>query len=509
MREEKKVIIIGAGIAGLTCAYKLVTESDNIKPVIIEKDGDIGGLARTFDYDGNYADIGPHRFFTKNEKVMEFWKSLLPLQGHKASDDILLGREPDFKDGCANPEVENNVFLKRKRFSRIYYMKKFFDYPINPNLKTVMNFGILRTVLCVLSYIKSCVVKREEKNLEDFMINRFGRVLYRTFFEFYTEKVWGRNPKNIDKSWGAQRIKGLSLLKSLLNKFSPNGESSLTNEYYYPKFGAKQMCSLMLKTVLENGGEIYTNTKVIKINKEENRIKSLTIENNDEISEIYGDYVVSSMPVKDLICSMNNTEQNVYDTAKGLPYRDYQLITYLVKDFNLKNSTKWETINNICPDSWIYIQDRDVKIGRIYIPKNFSPYLCKNIDDTLICLEYFCDKNDALWNMSDDEIFRCGIVEMKKINAVKSEADIIKSYRLKVENAYPAYFDAYKDFDVIKFFINSIENLYCIGRNGQHKYNNMDHSTLSGIIASEMIIQKSDKTALWEVNTDSTYQETI
>lgn len=508
MEKQKKVLIIGAGIAGITCAYKLVTECDNLKPIIIEQNPYIGGLATTIDYDGNFADIGPHRFFTKNEQVIEFWKSIMPLQGANAIDDILLKRKIDFDDGYSDPEVDDNVLLKRKRFSRIYYLKKFFDYPVKLNIKTILNLGIIRTMLCGFSYIKSCIIKRREKSLEDFMINRFGKVLYNTFFEYYTEKVWGRKPRDIDKSWGQQRIKGLSLIKTLLNKFSKNKEISLTDEYFYPKFGAKQMCSEMLKTILEKGGEIHLDTKVVKINKSENKINSLTVKNSQGvISDIYGDYVVSSMPVKDLLCGMNDVAQNVIDIAQNLPYRDYQLITYLVKKFNLKNNTDWRTINDICPDSWIYVQDREVKIGRIYIPKNFSPYLCRNIEDTLICLEYFCDKDDELLSMTDNEIFKFGIEEMLKINAIQSKEDVLKSYRFKVEKAYPAYFDSYENFDVIKSYINSIENLYCIGRNGQHKYNNMDHSTLSGIMASDIIKNSSDKTILWSVNADDSYQE--
>ena len=508
MKNQKRALIIGAGIAGLTCAYKLVTECENIKPIIIEKNADIGGLATTFNYDGNFADIGPHRFFTKNEQVMQFWESLMPLQGEKALDDIILGRELDFGYGCANPEKQDNVFLKRRRFSRIFYLKKFFDYPVKLNFKTIINLGLFRTMCCGFSYIKSCIIKRKEESLEDFMINRFGKVLYRTFFEFYTEKVWGRNPKNIDKSWGQQRIKGLSLLKTLMNKLLKHKEISLTEEYYYPKYGAKQMCSQMLKTILEKGGEIYFGTEVVKINKTDNKISSLTVKNKEGLNEIPADYVVSSMAVKDLVCNISDVDKNVYEIAEGLPYRDYQLITYLVKDFNLKNSTDWKTINNICPDSWIYVQDREVKIGRIYIPKNFSPYLCRDIDDTLVCLEYFCNKGDKLWNMSDEEIFEYGIEEMKCINALKSKDDVIKSYRLKVEKAYPAYFDTYEFFDQIKSYINSIDNLYCIGRNGQHKYNNMDHSTLSGIIAADIIKNNSDKNLLWSVNTECSYQET-
>lgn len=506
MKNQQTALIIGGGIAGLSCAYKLVKNSD-IKPIIIESSDVLGGLGRTINYDGNLTDIGPHRFFSKDNDVLDFWKNILPLQGKKAKDDIILNREMDFKNGIADPETEDKVFLRRKRFSRIFYLKKFFDYPVKLNMTTINNLGFIRMMRCGFSYLKSCFIKRKEVTLEDFMVNRFGKELYSTFFEFYTEKVWGRKPKNIDKSWGEQRIKGLSLLKAILAKLGKSKETSLVEEYFYPKYGPSQMFDEMAKTITEHGGEIHLNAKVLKINKEGNKIKSLTVQNKDGIYDWYGDYIISSMPIKDLICNMNDVDDKVYNTADNLPYRDYQLITYLVKDFNLKNNTDWKTINDICPDSWIYIQDRDVKIGRIYIPKSFSPYICKDINDLLIGLEYFCDKGDNLWEMPDDEIFKFGIDELLKINALKSKDDVLKSYRLKVEKAYPAYFDSYKDFDLIKDFLNTIDNLYCIGRNGQHKYNNMDHSTLSGMVAADIIISDKDKNILWEVNTEQSYQE--
>ena len=508
MKNQQAALIIGGGIAGLSCAYELVKKTDLIKPIIIESDSVIGGLARTNNYDGNFADIGPHRFFSKDNDVLAFWEDILPYQGKGASDDILLNRSMDYKNGTADPEKEDKVFLRRKRFSRIFFNKKFFDYPIKLNMTTILNMGLINTMRCGFSYIKSCFIKRKEVTLEDFMINRFGKVLYETFFEFYTEKVWGRKPKNIDKSWGEQRIKGLSLVKAILNKFSSKKETSLVEEYFYPKYGPSQMFEQMAKVIIQKGGEIHLNSKVLKINKKGNKIESLTVENKDGIHEWYGDYIISSMPVKDLICNMNDVDEKVYLTAQNLPYRNYQLITYLVKDFNLKNNTDWKTINNICPDSWIYIQDRNVRIGRIYIPKSFSPYLCKNIDDLLICLEYFCDKGDDLWEMSDEEIYKFGIDELLKINALNKREDVINSYRLKVDKAYPAYFDSYKDFQTIKDFINAVNNLYCIGRNGQHKYNNMDHSTLSGIIAADIILFNKDKDILWDVNTEQNYQET-
>lgn len=507
MTDKKKIIIIGAGAAGMSAAYKLVTESD-IKPIIIESESMIGGLAKTLVYDQTKADIGPHRFFTKNEKVMNLWKEVLPLQGFKAKDDIILNRKTEFYGGNANPETDDNVFLRRRRFSRIYYMKKFFDYPVKMNLKTVMNLGMLRTVAAGLSYIKSCIIKRKENNLEDFMINRFGKVLYRMFFEFYTQKVWGRHPKNISKEWGMQRIKGLSLLKAILSKFSFKKETSLIEEYFYPKLGAGQMWDKMAETIIEKGGEIHLNSKVVGMSLENNKIISLCVQTVEGIKNYCADYIISSMPIKELIMGIESVPDNIKQIAEGLPYRDYQLISFKVNDFKLKNNTNHPTIDNICPDSWVYVQDREVSVGRIYIPKNFSPYLNENINDILICMEYFCNKGDELWEFSDDEMYEFAANELIKLNAVTSKNDIKESYRFKTEKAYPAYFDSYKDFDEIKNFINSIENLYLIGRNGQHKYNNMDHSTLSGISVAETIMYGGEKTELWEINTEQVYQET-
>ena len=507
MVKQKTVLIIGAGAAGISAAYVLSKRTD-VKPVVIEADNLIGGLAKTYDYDGIKADIGPHRFFTKDSDVMSLWEEILPLQGENAKDDIILNRCIDYKDGKINPEFHDKVFLRRRRFSRIYYMNKFFDYPIKMNIRTVLNMGLFRTAIAGFSYIKSCFFKRKEYNLEDFMINRFGKVLYEMFFEFYTQKVWGRHPGNISKEWGEQRIKGLSLLKTLLNKFSKKKETSLIEEYFYPKLGAGQMWSEMAKRVVESGGEIHLESKVIGVNVENNRVVSLKVQGKNGINDWYGDFVISSMPVKDLIIGMSSVPKNVYEIANGLPYRDYQLISFKVKNFNLKNNTDWATISDICPDSWIYIQDREVNAGRIYIPKNFSPYLSDNINDTLICMEYFCDKGDKLWEMQDDEIYEYASEELIKINAINTKDDIEKSYRRKVEKAYPAYFDTYEKFDIVKNFVDSIENLYLIGRNGQHKYNNMDHSTLSGIVAAEIVIENGDKKKLWNVNAEQSYQET-
>ncbi len=508
-QNKKNAIIIGAGPAGLTAAYSLLTETRDIIPILIEADDCIGGISKTLDLDGIKTDIGPHRFFSKDSRVLDFWFSFLPLQGKRSKDDKLLNRSINLKDGGPDPEIEEFCMLKRKRYSRIYYLNKIFDYPVKMNLKTVFNLGLFRTFLCGISYIKACLFKRKEVALEDFMINRFGKVLYRMFFEYYTQKVWGRHPSKISKEWGEQRIKGLSLLKSLVNKFvaKKQREISLIDEYYYPKKGASQLWNRIADKIVELGGEIHTNTKAVNFCIKDNRVISVTTQKDGVNQEWQCDYVISSMPVKDLVRGISNSPADICNLAEKLPYREYMLVSFLVKNWNLKNNTEWPTINNICPDSWIYIQDRGIKAGRIFIPKNFSPYLSDDIDDMLIGLEYFCDEGDEFWQMEDNEIFDFAIDELIKIKAINDRTDIVKAFRTKVKKAYPAYFDTYKEFHKIRGFLDTIENLYCIGRNGQHKYNNMDHSTLSGIIAAQIIKNNGNKSILWDINTEEAYHE--
>lgn len=330
------------------------------------------------------------------------------------------------------------------------------------------------------------------------------------FFENYTQKVWGRHPSKIDKSWGEQRVKGLSLAKTILNKLSfiKNKEISLIEEYYYPKKGAGQLWDTMANEILAMDGEILLGRKVKGFKLSDNAISAVLIEYEGKDYEVTCDYVISSMPIKDLVSGIDTAPLEIKALADKLPYRDYILVSLLIKDWNLKNNTDWRTIGNICPDSWIYVQDENVKVGRIYIPKNFSPYLSSGIDDLLIGMEYYCDENDSFWDLKDDELFKFAINELIKINAINDEKSVLKKYRINIKKAYPAYFDSYKDFDKIEKYLNSIENLYCIGRNGQHKYNNMDHSTASGILVAKVIKENLDKSVLWKINTENKYQET-
>ena len=512
---SKNAIIIGAGPAGLTAAYELLKTTD-IKPIIIEELDVPGGIARTVFHNGNGIDLGGHRLFSKSQIILDLWEELLPLQGKPPIDDKILNRKITVSEHGPDPDETDIVMLKRKRLSRIYYLRKFFSYPISLSLETILNMGIFRTAKSGFSYIKSCLIKREETTLEDFMINRFSKVLYETFFEKYTQKVWGLHPSQISKEWGEQRIKGLSLSKAIINAIlSPlklisnkQKETSLIDEFFYPKYGCGQLWNIMAQKIIEMGGEIRYNTKVVGFNNSENRINAVFVKDSQGKNvALEAEYIISSMPVKDLIQGMENVPADVFDIATNLPYRDYILAGFYLDKFNLKNDTKIKTINNICPDSWIYIQEDDITAGRLQIMNNWSPYLVKDFKNKVfISLEYFATEGDELWNKSENEMFDVALNDIKALN-LTSEEYITDKIIVKVKKAYPAYFGVYSEFKKVKEFLKKFENLYCIGRNGQHKYNNMDHSMLSGIEAVNAVRNGTDKDILWEVNTEKEYHE--
>lgn len=524
----KKAIIIGAGPAGLTAAYQLLKETD-IHPVILEETAYIGGISRTAEYNGNRMDLGGHRFFSKNEQVNEIWKELMPLQGAPSRDDILLGRCVPLTQGGPDPEKTDTVSLVRTRVSRIFFLRKFFDYPISMKPETFINMGLWRTIKAGFGYLYSCVIKRKENSLEDFYINRFGKPLYRMFFEDYTEKLWGVHPSNIAPDWGAQRVKELSLGKMILEfihkLFNPKyktNSTSLIKQFMYPKKGPGQLWEKMAEEIRDMGGEIILNAKATRILQENGEIKGIeftktlstgeaSMEQLTDEKTIYtGDYYFSSMPVKDLVIAMGeDTPSDIRNIAGDLPYRDFITVGLLVNKLLLKNRTAMKTVNNIVPDCWIYIQERDVKIGRLQIFNNWSPYMpAHNEDSVWIGLEYFCSEGDSMWNMSSGDFIKFAISELVKIDII-SEEDVLDATHIRVKKAYPAYFGTYKDFDRVQQYLSSFSNLFCIGRNGQHRYNNMDHSMLTAIEAVNAIKEGSDdKTLIWNVNTEQDYHET-
>jgi protoporphyrinogen oxidase len=517
MENKKTAIIIGAGPAGLCAAYNLLTETD-VTPIILEESEYIGGISRTIEYNGNRMDIGGHRFFSKSDEVNEFWAKFMPTQGAPSKDDIILGTQSKkLAENGPDPEKEDKVMLVRNRVSRIFYLKKFFDYPISMKMQTFTNMVFARTMKAGFGYIHSAVFKRKEDSLANFYINRFGKPLYEMFFEDYTEKLWGVNPKNIDPSWGAQRVKGLSLRKAVLDMltkpFKKNGgknvETSLIEQYIYPKKGPGQLWEAVAEEIEKLGGKIIKNCAVKTLETDGSKILSVGVEHNGEAETMTADYYFSTMPVKDLVAGMgNNVPEDVHNIAVNLPYRDFITVGLLVNKLKIKNETKIKTVGNIVPDCWIYIQERDVKLGRLQIFNNWSPYMVKDFENTVwIGLEYFCSEGDSLWSMDDKDFIAFAADELAKIGVI-DKADVIDSVRAKVKKAYPAYFGTYAEFDKVKDYLDGIGNLYCIGRNGQHRYNNMDHSMMTAFEAVRAL-KKGDtsRETIWNVNTEKEYHE--
>ncbi len=405
----QKVLIIGAGPAGLTAAYELLDKSRDFEVIVLEESDRFGGISRTVNYKGNRMDMGGHRFFSKVPEVNAWWEKMLPTQGAMPYDDVVLGRESTTVAGGPDPEQTDRVMLRRNRLSRIFFNSKFFDYPVSLKFATIKNMGFGTTLVVGFSYLKTLFHKREEKSLEDFYINRFGKKLYSMFFENYTENLWGRHPSEISPEWGAQRVKGLSIkavlgdiFGKMFNKKNRKVETSLIEEFAYPKLGPGQLWDLTAADVEKLGGTIIKNAKVVGIIKDGGRLTGLVYEKDGKRVTADGDYVISSMPVKDLVEGMNDVPEQYRQIASGLPYRDYMTVGVLIPHLNLKNETNTKTMGNIVPDNWVYVHDRSVKMGRFQIYNNWSPYMVKNIENTVwMGLEYFCNEGDEMWSMTD------------------------------------------------------------------------------------------------------------
>lgn len=527
--SKKKAIIIGAGPAGLTAAYEFVTRSD-ITPIIYEMSSDTGGISKTVKYKGNRIDIGGHRFFSKSDRVMEWWQKILPFQNAPSREELKLNityqnktKLIDLSGEGVDPEKTEEVLLIRNRLSRIFFLRKFFDYPISLNLNTVKNLGIIRMFKIGVSYIwiKLFSIK-DEKSLEDFFINRFGGELYKTFFKDYTEKVWGVPCSKIEPEWGAQRIKGLSITKAVLHSLknlftkdrsvSQKGtESSLIERFLYPKYGPGQMWETVEEKVKEKGGVVIHNHKVEDFVVEENKVIKVKIKNMEtgEVFEESGDYIFSTMPVKDLINGFNGkAPEDVKRVAKGLLYRDFITVGVLLNKLKIKNQTKIKTYNDLIPDNWIYVQENDVHVGRIQVFNNWSPYLVGDIDNAWLGLEYFCNEGDSLWSLSDEELKELAVKELTDMDLINKE-DVLDSVVIRVPKTYPAYFGTYSEFEKIRNFVDGFENLFLIGRNGMHRYNNQDHSMLSAMTAVDNILSDvRSKDNIWNVNAEEEYHET-
>jgi protoporphyrinogen oxidase len=520
--SARRAIIIGAGPAGLTAAYELLTRTD-IVPTVLEKSEYMGGISRTVNYKGNRIDIGGHRFFSKSDRVMNWWLNIIPMQRVDGSgQQITYRRKTTTVTSAADgpdPEREDCVMLVRPRKSRIYFMRKFFDYPISLTADTLKKLGLLKTIRIGLSYLRSVLFPiRDERNLEQFFINRFGRELYLTFFKSYTEKVWGIDCKEISAEWGAQRIKGLSIYKTILHflkKLGPKRrtdiaqkdvETSLIEQFLYPKFGPGQMWEEVARRVRELGGEILTHWAVDRIEHDGNGKVTCVYATNAftrQKQEFTGDFFFSTMPIKELVADMTPpAPPEIREIADGLMYRDFITVGVLCERIKLR-----EPDGQMVKDNWIYIQEPDVLVGRMQIFNNWSPALVADGSRVWIGLEYFCNETDALWKKSDAEMIALAKAELAAMN-ILDPRDILDATVIRMPKTYPAYFGSYSRFPEIIEWANGFDNLFLIGRNGMHKYNNQDHSMLAAMTAVDNIVSGiRSRDNLWALNTEQEYHE--
>lgn len=461
-----QTIIIGGGPAGLTAAYELTRRGQ--RPLLLEKLDKVGGIARTENYKGYHFDMGGHRFYTKQPEVQAFWEEIL-------GDD----------------------FLERPRLSRIYYNQKYFNYPLKP-LNALLGLGPLEGVLIGLSYLRWHLFPyREEKTFEQWVTNRFGKRLFETFFKSYTEKVWGIPCSELSAEWAAQRIKDLSLKTAVLTMFFKPQDTikTLIESFHYPRQGPGMLWTAVKDRVEQRGGSVQLNSGVVSISRKGNRITDVTVERNGRCQTLTGDSFISSMPITQFLHWLNPPPPpHVLDAAHQLSYRDFLTVCLIINQ------------KELFPDNWIYIHDPTVQVGRIQNFKNWSPDMVPDAQTTSLGLEYFCNEGDALWTMSDADLVALARREIAQIG-IAAAADVLDGCVFRVEKTYPVYDADYADcLDVIKSYINSLENFQTIGRNGLHRYNNQDHAMMTGMLAVRNLVQGEDND-LWAVNAEQAYLE--
>ena len=471
MKRKKTfpVVIIGAGPAGLTAAYEL--SAHNCKSLVVEKDSKyVGGLAKTMRFKGFRFDIGGHRFFSKNREIENLWTEIL-------------GKE----------------MLVKKRLSRIFYKKKFFDYPLKP-LNALKNLGVWVSITVCLSYIwvRFFPIKNE-RSFEDWVTNRFGKKLYTIFFKNYTEKVWGIPAKEISADWAAQRIRGLSLKEVLINAFFGQKKEkeiikTLTTRFRYPKLGPGMFWEKVKKIIETKSSQVLLGSEVISVNHDLKKVASLSVESNNRRVKFYGDHFISSMPLADLITCFNPEPPNqVLNAAKGLKYRDFLIVVLIISKKQLFS------------DQWIYIHDPEVHVGRIQNFKNWSRFMVLKSEMTCLGLEYFCSSKDDLWNKTDDKIIEIAVKELEFLGLI-DKTEVLSGKVIRVPKAYPVYDKEYLSrVNVIKNYLQNFKNLQVVGRNGMHKYNNQDHAMMTGLLAARNILGGTFN--LWRINTDAEYAE--
>ena len=487
--HKQHAIIVGAGPAGLTAAHYFLKLTD-IKPIVIEQEKFVGGLSRTVEFRGNRMDIGGHKFSTKNDEVLSLWQKIFPAQGAPALDEKILGRESVLVDGGANPEVVDEVFLNRNFTSESFCRRKLFPQPVTLNFDTVKKFGLGEMFSIGASFLKTKFHQRDEKNLEDFMVNRFGQKFYEIFFRDYMTKILGRTPQEIDASLISQQLNAFSL-----------GETS-SEKIFYPKLGTGQFWEKFVAEIKSHGGEVLTSTKLKSFRVVDKKIRAAVVETPAGTLTFPVDYYLSSMPLAELANALDEKilPARPRQIAKNLSYRNFIIVGLLVDKMLLKNHTAIKTFGDIVPDCQIDVHEPSVKLGRLQIFNNRSPYLVADPKNSvLLGLEYFCNEGDELWRMSEDNLTKFAADELASIGIIDT-ADVRFGTQVKVPKAFPAYFDGCENISELRAALDEIENLYCIGRNGQHRCHKMDHSMLTAIAAVCAIAGKFSKADVWKVN---------
>lgn len=505
MTDTGQLLVIGAGPAGLTAADALVERGE--RPLVVEADTQMGGIARTVNVRGNRMDIGGHRFLSRSSRVTEWWLSILPLQGASSRLDAVSDADLplDRSAGAPDPETVDQVMLVRSRLSHILYQGKLFDYPVSLSPSTLAKLGVAKTMRIGLSYLSARLRPiRQEKSLEDFLTNRFGRALYEQFFRDYTEKVWGVACADIDPAWGQQRIRGVSVSevmrhawrRLLRGTLMEDVEKSLTGWFYYPKLGPGQLWETLARRVETGGGEIALGTEVTTIEVRDSRVVSVTVRDRATCASrviTQPRTVFSSMPLSDLVHIVTGDVPpgEVIEVAEGLPFRDFITVGILVEREALLRPGGHDL-----RDTWMYVQEPSVRLGRIQFFNNWSPYLLEDPHKAWLGLEYFAAKGDDLWSLSDEQMAEFAVDELRSIGVIDT-GSILGSHVIRVEKAYPAYFNTHSRIDVIRTWADSIENLYVMGRNGMHRYNNMDDSVLSAWAAVAASFGEGTLEAVW------------
>ncbi len=468
-----ETVITGGGPAGLTAAYELSRHGHRC--VVLESDPRlVGGISRTDEYKGYRFDIGGHRFFSKSSEINTLWREIL-----------------------------GDEFITRSRLSRIYYDRKFFDYPLKP-LNALRNLGPWRSARILLSYLGARLSPiRPERSFEDWVVNRFGRELFEIFFKSYTEKVWGMPTGEISADWAAQRIKGLSLTNAVLGALKGSSKSrggevikTLIDEFQYPRMGPGQMWEAARDRIHAQGGAVQMDRKVIRVEHDENSVVAVVgVDSMGRRTRYQGSHFLSTMPVRELIRAMDPpAPAEVVQAAESLRYRDFLSVVLIVD--------RVETF----PDTWIYIHEPEVRVGRIQNFKNWSPDLVPDASRSSLGLEYFCFEGDDLWTSSDEELLALGRREIDSIGLVPASA-VVDGCVVRMPKAYPVYDDAYQShLTVIRNWLSKLSNLELAGRNGMHKYNNQDHSMMTALLAARNILGLG-RYDTWKVNTDAEYHE--